>query len=301
MVQKYFWVINIIFICFFSFLASKISNTYILDHFSSSELKIDSTRSTGNRARKSVKRKNSSHYLPISRKNIFNSDYSGETDKSKKKDEPKNSSQLKKTELNVTLIGTVAGDREDSFAIIEDNKSRKQELFQVDDMIQDQAQVLNISRCQVVVLREGEEEILECEKDEESGRKKRPSPVRHTATSSGKKSYAVKKVSDSDYMIDESEVENALNNINKLMTQIRVVPNFKDGQANGFKVFAIKPDSIFAKIGLKNGDVIQNINDQDITSPDKAFLAFQELRNEKNFSVSISRRGQAKTMQYEIR
>ena len=37
----------------------------------------------------------------------------------------------------------------------------------------------------------------------------------------------------------------------KLATQIRAMP-----VANGFKVFAIVPDSLFARLGLKNGDVI---------------------------------------------
>ena len=299
--QKYFWVINIIFICFFSLLAAKISNTYILAHFSSPELKADRSPSSSQGIQKKTRRKTASQYLPISQRNIFNSAYTGETDKSTKQE--KSTSPLKKTELNVSLIGTVAGgERENSFAIIKDNQSKEQELFQIDDMIQDQAQVLKISRCQVVVLREGQEEILVCEKEEEASRgKKKSAPARRSRTSSKDQDFAVKKVSESDYMIDESEVENALNNINKLMTQVRVVPNFKDGVANGFKVFSIKPNSIFAKIGLKNGDIIQNINDQDITSPDKAFLAFQELKNEKNFTVAISRRGQAKTLHYEIR
>jgi general secretion pathway protein C len=111
----------------------------------------------------------------------------------------------------------------------------------------------------------------------------------------------VKQVSDSEFVIDEEEVESALGNINQLLTQIRVVPNFQDGKADGFKVFAIKPQSIFAKIGLKNGDVIRKVNDQDITSPEKAFGVFQELRNEKNLTVEISRRGQNQSLNYEIR
>jgi general secretion pathway protein C len=40
-------------------------------------------------------------------------------------------------------------------------------------------------------------------------------------------------------------------NLPQLMTQIRAVPT-----SNGFKVFAIAPDSLFDRIGLKNGDVI---------------------------------------------
>lgn len=114
-------------------------------------------------------------------------------------------------------------------------------------------------------------------------------------------SDSVRKLSETQYLIDESEVESALNNINQLMTQIRVVPNFQDGQTNGFKVFAIKPNSIFSKVGLQNGDVIQRINDQEITTPDKAFQAFNVLRNEKSLSLEILRRGSQKSLSYEIR
>jgi general secretion pathway protein C len=192
------------------------------------------------------------------------------------------------------------GSAENSFAIIEDHQTRKQELYQVDDMVQDQARVVGISRCKVVVLRSGSEEIIECP-EPDAKTKRRPSTVSYSGSPKKEGEFAIKKMSDSEYVIDEAEVENALGNINQLLTQIRVVPNFKDGQADGFKVFAIKPQSIFAKVGLKNGDIIRKVNDRDITSPDKAFEAFQELRNEKNLTVEISRRGQQQSLSYEIR
>jgi general secretion pathway protein C len=167
-------------------------------------------------------------------------------------------------------------------------------------MIQDQARVVAISRCKVVVLRGGAEEIIEC--PEPDARKKGGrSSVRYSGSTAKSDDSNVKKVSDSEYVIDEEVVESSLGNINQLLTQIRVVPNFQDGKADGFKLFAIKPQSIFAKIGLKNGDVIRKVNDQDITSPEKAFGVFQQLRNEKNLSVEISRRGQNQTLSYEIR
>jgi general secretion pathway protein C len=160
--------------------------------------------------------------------------------------------------------------------------------------------VVSIARCKVIVLRNGSEEIIECP-DPDAKSKKRSAPVRYSGSTKKEGEFAVKKVSDSEYVVDEAEVENALGNINQLLTQIRVVPNFQDGKADGFKVFAIKPNSIFAKVGLKNGDVIRKVNDNDITSPEKAFQIFQELRNEKNLSIEISRRGQTQSFSYEIR
>ena len=200
----------------------------------------------------------------------------------------------------VELIGTVVGTDQDSFAIIEDHQSRKQELYQIDDMIQDQARVVAISRCKVVVLKDGAEELIECP-EPDAKTKRKPSTVRYSGSKEGDDDVNVRKMSDSEYVIDEETVENALGNINQLLTQIRVVPNFQDGKPDGFKVFAIKPNSLFAEIGLKNGDVIRKVNDQDISSPEKALGLFQELRNEKNLSVEISRRGQSQTLNYEIR
>jgi general secretion pathway protein C len=239
-------------------------------------------------------------YRPISQKNVFNSAHTGDKETATSQKTAKSTEPLKKANLNVELIGTVVGTPQDSFAIIEDNQTRKQDLYQVDDMIQDQARVVGISRCKVVVLRGGSEEIIECP-DPDAKEKKRPSTVRYSGSPTKDDTYNVKRVSDSEFVIDEEEVESALGNINQLLTQIRVVPNFEDGKPDGFKVFAIKPKSLFAKIGLKNGDVIRKVNDNDITSPEKAFGVFQELRNEKNLSVEISRRGQSQTLNYEIR
>jgi general secretion pathway protein C len=236
----------------------------------------------------------------IAQKNIFNSAYTGEKDGDSHQNTPKNASPLKKTDLAVTLIGTVVGPSQSSFAIIEDPKTRKQELFRVDDMIQDQARVIAISRCSIVVLRGGSEEILECPEPETRKTAAAP-PVRNLRSLARKESFGVKKVSEDAYMVDEAEVVNAMSNLNQLLTQVRLGPNFTDGKPDGFKLLGMARESIFAKAGLEDGDVIRKVNGLDISSADKAFQAFQELQNEKNFSVEISRGGETKSLSYEIR
>ncbi len=297
--KKYLWIKNLIFLCFLAYLIVRIGYTVALPKLLPPEPSVSESARPRQTERKVARRKSQRLYETISKENVFNSAHTDEPVAAKLPEVAKSTEPLKKTDMNVELIGTVVGTPEISFAVIEDHQARTQELYQVDDMVQDQARVLSIARCSVVVLRNNAEEILECPEPDE---KKQPSrPVRYTGTTRNKGDYQVRKVSDSEFVVDESEVENALGNINQLLTQIRIVPNFQDGKADGFKVFAIKPDSIFAKVGLQNGDVIRKVNDNDISSPEKAFQIFQELRNEKNLNVEISRRGQTQNFSYEIR
>jgi len=298
--KRYLWVRNIIFLGVLSFLAAKIGNTLILSRIGTPQRTLERTDAVQSRPSPAEK-KSLNTYSLIPRRNIFNSQYLGETSSTDGGKGQKPSAPLKKAELNVKLIGTVSGSRENSFAIIEDGSTRTQQLYQIDDTIQEQAKIIDISRCKVVLARDGNQEVLECpEEGAQEGEKPATvaygAPPAETAPASG-----VKMVSETEFLIDENEVENALNNINQLLTQIRVVPSFQDGKPNGFKVFAIKPDSLFAKVGLKNGDVIQKINGRDITSPEKALQVFQDLKSEKSLSVEMLRRGGPQSLRYEIR
>lgn len=61
-----------------------------------------------------------------------------------------------------------------------------------------------------------------------------------------------------------AEIDKTPNNLNDVAMQARIVPGFKDGQAVGFKLFSIRPDSIYSKIVSRMGDVIRRINGFDL-------------------------------------
>ncbi|HSH68916.1 MAG TPA: type II secretion system protein GspC, partial [Deferrisomatales bacterium] len=114
-------------------------------------------------------------------------------------------------------------------------------------------------------------------------------------------SDTIRSVGEDKWLIDSREVEEATANMSRLMTQVRVVPNFTDGQPDGFKVFAIRPGSLFAKIGLQNGDVLKRINGVEIQGPEQAFEAYQRLKDETSIQIDLSRRDANHTFNYEIR
>lgn len=101
--------------------------------------------------------------------------------------------------------------------------------------------------------------------------------------------------------VERQLVEKLLSNTAALATAARFVPSIKDGKPNGFKLYAIRPNSIFGRIGLQNGDTIKGINGLDMSSPDKALEVYTKLRNASHLSVQVERRGESLTLDYSIR
>jgi general secretion pathway protein C len=101
--------------------------------------------------------------------------------------------------------------------------------------------------------------------------------------------------------VERALVEKMLANTTMLATAARFVPSIKDGKPNGFKLYAIRPNSIFGKIGLQNGDTIKGINGSEMTTPDAALGLYTKLRNASHLSVQVERRGETVTLDYSIR
>jgi len=108
------------------------------------------------------------------------------------------------------------------------------------------------------------------------------------------------KTGETSFGVPRSTVDNALNNLSKLATDARVVPAFEGGKPVGFKLFSIKPGSLYSKIGLQNGDVISKINGYEMSSPEKGLEVYQKLKDSSSITVDVKRRGKAMTLDYAI-
>ena len=53
-----------------------------------------------------------------------------------------------------------------------------------------------------------------------------------------------------------------------LWTRARLVPNFRDGQTVGFRLYAVRPGSLVARLGIANGDTLLAVNDEPLVSID---------------------------------
>jgi len=76
-----------------------------------------------------------------------------------KKAEPEKGEEIKLTDLNLSLQGTVIGENSESFAVIQDGKTRKQDIYYLNDTVGG-AKITKILSDRVILSLKGREEAL---------------------------------------------------------------------------------------------------------------------------------------------
>ena len=111
----------------------------------------------------------------------------------------------------------------------------------------------------------------------------------------------VTRIGENTFSMDEAGLNQLTGNFNQFMTQVRLIPYFEGNKNSAYRLAAIRPRTAFEKLGFAGGDVIQAINGVDLTSPERMFTIFQNLKDEKRVAVNVLRQGKKTTLTYEIR
>ena len=221
-------------------------------------------------------------YLLIIDRNIF-----GSADRPSEEVKAEEIEALEPTSLKIALLGTVTGSPQNAVAVIEETGKRKQGMFKVGDSIQN-AIIKMILRGKVILRVENRDEILTMEEAEVGRAEKETQALRPSGNGTT-------------ITVSRSVVEQSLKDINKLMSQARIRPHFKDGKPDGLALSNINSGSIFAKLGLKNGDIVQGMNDSNIKSPDDIMALYQKLKSGSQVELQIDRKGERQTLNYRFR
>lgn len=184
------------------------------------------------------------------------------------------------------LIGTVIGAH--PYAVILDLAGNKQELFRLKDDVGGGWLIHSIDKNRIVLRKGGAEEVLEVVFIDG-----RP----NTETGTALKPASAK----TGLRLDPRDVEGALSDLNKVMTQARVVPNIVGGKTRGYAMFNIVPGSIYTKLGIQNNDIVERVNGVEINSPDTLYQLFQQIKSERKITLDFSRDGRRESVNIEIR
>jgi general secretion pathway protein C len=114
-------------------------------------------------------------------------------------------------------------------------------------------------------------------------------------------SEKIQKVSETEFNVDRSVIDNILENQAQLMRSARIVPEQKDGKTVGIRLFGIRQDTLLGTLGMQNGDRLEKINGFDMASPEKALEAYARLRTATSLTVDLTRRGKSMTINYGIK
>ena len=192
----------------------------------------------------------------------------------------------------IKLLGVVVGDRGGVSAIIEELASKRQLFLRLHDQIPDSGEVVEIQRGGILVRQRNEQEVLELF----TGIERPPMPqVVSTGPQAAVGGGQIKKV------LDRREVEQAMNDLPKLLSQARATPVLTNGAMTGFRMDYIAKNSFYEKIGLQYGDVLKQVNGIEIKDPGTMLSLFQQLRNENSVKLDILRNNQRTTMVFDIR
>lgn len=231
-------------------------------------------------------------YTPIFTRNLFNS-------KGLIPGEDNQSTDLGgvpvRTSLPFNLIGTIIlRDELRSIATIEDKAANLVYPVRIEDEIPSKARIVKVEARKVVFvnLSSGRREFVDLPEE--------ISAINPRITLGGGMGVGIEQTGSNQFNISRAEVDNALKDLNNILTQARCVPNFENGATAGFKCFQIVPGSIYDKLGLKNDDVIVGVDGQPINDPAAAFGMLNRLKETPHLELQVKRNGRPQTLVFDI-
>lgn len=215
------------------------------------------------------------------------------------------------TNLHIKLLGTSQLTLSRPFIIVLDQNTQKQSLYQLGDEIPDAGKLVSVYKDHAIILHQGRRIKLEMPSQPVPAAEEAPAPnpLRRPWGGSlhgfpvGPMSMrgGVRQLGPGRFAIDRSDLNNHLQNMASLFTQIRAVPNLgADGSSNGFKLSEIQPGSIFQEVGLHDGDILTSVNGQGVSDPARAMQLLGQLRDQSSINLTVLRNGQPLQLHYYI-
>ena len=181
--------------------------------------------------------------------------------------------------LGLKLVGTaVTDDPSQNFAIIEHQSTGNQGAYREGDKL-GEVLIKKILSGSVVIGTKMGEQILAMGSGTSAGRPPSSGEVAH---------------------LDRKEVDSTLADQMQFMREIGVRPRFEGGRPAGFVIYSIEPESIFARMGLEDGDVIVGVNGKSFATTQPTMEFYGALKKGGTVSLEIKREDSKMELHFEI-
>jgi general secretion pathway protein C len=203
--------------------------------------------------------------------------------------------------LGLKLLGTMVGaNPSNTFASVYEGTTRRtRSVWMGGDILG--AQVVVIERTRVLLMNSGRLEYVSATATDALPPPVEPRAATAPAATDPKPSVDVRQLGPRSYEVSRKDLDVALANPSELLMQARVIPAMRNGEPQGFKLFSIRQGSLYGRIGLQNGDILQRINGLSIASAERGLEAFQKLRESSHIELEVERNGQPMRLTYSMR
>ena len=86
-----------------------------------------------------------------------------------------------------------------------------------------------------------------------------------------------------------------------LLRSAALSPQVVDGKTIGLRVDDIESGSLAQLAGIRNGDILQRVNGQHLSSLPKAFQVMRKARVQSSLNVQLLREGEEKNLSFAIK
>jgi len=307
--KKYVWVINLILLAVLAYLLAVNVNGMVQSKVTSNNAEASQnffpTNNSNNKGTNKITP--ISNYQIIAKRNIF-----GVSEESESQDIlSANPDELPESNLNLILLGTMMNDDQKSVAIIKNDDNSKVKGYKsgenIDIIDSEKVRLVDIKNCKAIIQRKSKgQETIKCKNlgdiASAGGNKGLLSKNSKGATldlnqKPGKRnSNQINKTGENSYEVNRDLLEDLLSDPTKIVQQARVIP-----QEDGLRFFGIRSNSIFWKIGIKNGDTLHKINNVELNDIERALSVFEDLRSQNSFTINLTRAGQQYTYDYTVK
>lgn len=311
LLRKYVWIVNILLIVAIAYSVAAMINNGLRDKIESGEGGLTGEHLYKEKyGRVKIPYRPRSYYDSILETNLFGvGGYAGQVETADLS-EVLEGEITPRTSLRLELLGTFIlkgrthPSANKSVAVIKNMENLKikgySEGQQIDLITSEKVEVVKIDDCEVTIRRTEGPELISCGNELESVFSKSPSnasPGKRKTSAKSKKSLSsgVSKVSEGTYQIERRMFEELLAEPGSLITEARIVP-----RDDGIKIFRVKSRSVFYKMGLRNGDIVHQINEVALNDIQGALSLFDDLKGQTEFTVDFTRRGKRKSNRYTI-
>ncbi len=310
--KQYLWIVNLLFFSGYSFFTARSVNNIVEKQFFPLEITRRESNDLANNTRGTSTRRSREPYKVINYRNIFDSANALKEVPPDETPEPSEetgaeanlNTDLPLAKLKAKLVGVFLFSYEElSQAIFEVDADRQ--VLGIGASIEG-ATIVKVENDKVTLRREhGKLEVLLVDQKEDTANAssaEAPTTGSEDSAEETGSEGGIKRVDSNRFVISRERVDAAMADMNAILRQARAIP-YNDPVTKkpaGFKIVAIRPGSIYRQLGVRNGDVIQRINGNELNSIEAAVNLFSTLKNEVAFSIDLLRMGKKKTFNYEI-
>lgn len=295
--KKYNWAINLFALGIIGLMLANIIMNVVGAQLYISGEKIDNGQLERIKNERVIKKSlDKKVYETISDRNIFDSKNTQKSLEQVIVDEA--NKNVVRSKIAAKLLGTVIMSIPE-YSIATIFYQNQTDQYSLNDRLEDGV-IVDIQRNKVLINRGGYVEYLEVE-----GLHSEEDMASKSSTGSkggvGNVEDGIYKKSENEFEIAREKLEASLSDINNILREARAVPYMVQGQMQGFKILSIRYKSIFRELGLKNGDVIEQVNGKNLDSIESSLGLFQDLRNASNFTINVQRQGKKESLRYEVK